>query len=202
MKANKQDRDLIQNRCVPVPEAGCWLWTGTMNATGYGVIAIGGRQRKAHRVAFEVYRGVSVPPEVFVCHKCDTPSCVNPDHLFLGAPVENSRDAARKGRLAGGARHHSAILSEAQAREIYLSAMPQSTLAKAYGVKLQVVEKIKRNLTWTRVTSVLEKPKVDRRISDEVKQAIRSASGTQKEIAAAFGLSQSHVCRIRRGDVA
>lgn len=57
-------------------------------------------------------------------------------------------------------------------------------------------------LTWTRVTSVLEKPKVDRRISDEVKQAIRSASGTQKEIAAAFGLSQGYVCRIRRGDVA
>jgi hypothetical protein len=87
------------------PEAlsGCWLWDGpALSGRPYGVISIGSRDRGmrllAHRVAFLLSHG-PIPARMFVCHKCDVPACVNPDHLFLGTQRDNMRDCQRKGRL-------------------------------------------------------------------------------------------------------
>lgn len=90
----------FEQRYVTVPEAGCWLWIGRAKPKGYGRIGIGrNKQFAAHRVSWELFRG-EIPAGMCVCHKCDTPSCVNPDHLFLGTHADNAGDRQRKGRGA------------------------------------------------------------------------------------------------------
>jgi hypothetical protein len=77
----------------------CWLWTGYTNPGGYGQMNVGGhRTRLTHRVAWELTYG-AIPDGDFVCHRCDTPACCRPDHLFLGSHTDNMRDATQKGRL-------------------------------------------------------------------------------------------------------
>jgi hypothetical protein len=78
------------------PEYGCWIWTATTNGR-YGLISSGGKTLKAHRVAYELYRG-SIPEGMVVMHECDNPLCVNPFHLSIGTQLDNIRDRDRKGR--------------------------------------------------------------------------------------------------------
>lgn len=79
---------------------GCWMWKGSKDGGGYGTIstARGSAPAKAHRLSWEMRNG-PIPPGQFVCHHCDTPACVNPDHLFLGTQKDNMRDCSRKGRV-------------------------------------------------------------------------------------------------------
>lgn len=98
---------------------GCWEWSGARSRAGYGLIAAG-IQLGAHRVSYALSHGF-VDPELMVCHRCDNPCCVNPDHLFLGSGKDNMADASRKGRLPTGERHHNARLSDALVAEIRLA---------------------------------------------------------------------------------
>ncbi len=84
-------------RNVSISE-GCWLWTGSKNGDGYGAI---GRdpQVLAHRLAWILFCG-QIPRRKLVLHRCDTPACVRPDHLFLGTQKDNVRDCIEKGRRA------------------------------------------------------------------------------------------------------
>lgn len=76
----------------------CWLWRATRFPKGYGQIKIKGRRRLAHRVAWELTNG-PIPDGLQVCHHCDNPPCVRPDHLFLGTQSDNIQDAVSKGRM-------------------------------------------------------------------------------------------------------
>jgi hypothetical protein len=80
-----------------IPFHSCWVWTGKVNAQGYGMIWHQGVECRANRISYLIHYGVD-PGELKVCHRCDSPICVRPDHLFLGTQAENIRDMWSKGR--------------------------------------------------------------------------------------------------------
>jgi hypothetical protein len=77
---------------------GCWQWTAYRDPMGYGRFRLNGEARLAHRVSWEMHNGSISPEDLCVLHKCDNPSCVNPDHLFLGDRIANVADMVAKGR--------------------------------------------------------------------------------------------------------
>lgn len=93
------DRALLLRfmRHVDLSVDACWLWTGSLNEHGYGQVRMPPTVWKAHRVSYALFVG-AIPAGLFVCHHCDTPACVNPDHLFLGTAQDNIRDMWAKGR--------------------------------------------------------------------------------------------------------
>lgn len=87
----------------------CWFWLGCRDPQGYGLLSVEGRNKKAHRLSWEFFRG-PIPDGRMVCHDCpdgDFPGCVNPHHLFVGTAEDNSHDSKRKGRTAIGDRNGS-----------------------------------------------------------------------------------------------
>lgn len=84
----------------------CWLWIGHLNKKrgGYGYFKSRGKIWRAHRLSYEIHYG-SFDKSLDVCHKCDNPPCVNPNHLFLGTAKDNCQDTVRKGRTKRGSEH-------------------------------------------------------------------------------------------------
>jgi hypothetical protein len=76
---------------------GCWIYIGARDRKGYGRVKFKGKLTLVHRASWEMSNG-AIPPKLLVCHKCDTPSCVNPKHLFLGTYADNNNDKIKKGR--------------------------------------------------------------------------------------------------------
>lgn len=77
--------------------ATCWLWKAQQTHNGYGRFWLKGKLQRAHRVSWQLHFG-DIPLNQFVLHRCDTPQCVNPEHLFLGTQQDNVNDRERKGR--------------------------------------------------------------------------------------------------------
>lgn len=77
--------------------SGCWLWTAYKDRDGYGYLQVSGKSIRAHRVSWELTNG-PIPNGMFICHSCDTSSCVNSDHLFIGTGTDNMKDKINKGR--------------------------------------------------------------------------------------------------------
>jgi hypothetical protein len=75
----------------------CWIWTANKSKLGYGKFSVQGKSVPAHRYAYSLVHG-SIPHGLFVCHKCDVPSCINPEHLWLGSPSDNTADMVAKNR--------------------------------------------------------------------------------------------------------
>jgi len=141
-------KDRFLDKCVPEPNTGCWLWTaGDDGSCGYGRIHVGSRDVGAHRVSYLIFVG-PIPDDMCVCHRCDTPACVNPEHLFLGSRAENMADMATKKRSSRGPRHHRAMLTPEQVHEIRASTDTQWTLARRYGVGQTTISAVIRRRTW------------------------------------------------------
>jgi Flp pilus assembly pilin Flp len=149
----------------------CIEWQGERQHQGYGVVRLPGKKRAgAHRVAWQEING-PIPEGMFICHTCDNPPCVNPEHLWLGTALDNARDRAAKGRSAHnrphsagpGERNGRALLTETQVREIIelheregrrLVGRPRVGLTRRqigdrYGVSVPTVDAILSGRNWS-----------------------------------------------------
>lgn len=135
---------------------GCWIWTAAVCRAGYGHMRVAGVLVGAHRLAYEHW--VSPIPAghgyhgTCVCHRCDTPSCVNPDHLFLGTMKDNNVDKSKKkrGNAPRNERHGKVRTSDAvvaEIRESYHSGKEnQMQLSRRFGVSQPVISQWVRNV--------------------------------------------------------
>jgi len=124
----------------------CWPWSGSVDQSGYGMVALDGHARRTHRVAYALAVG-PIPTGMLVCHHCDNPPCCNPAHLFLGTLTDNNRDRANKGRSAAlrGERNGNSKIADADAHVIRLrraSGARVSDLANEYGLNRCTVRRI------------------------------------------------------------
>jgi len=143
----------------------CKIWHGARSAAGYGQKRIGGKLWYVHRLAFWWWYQID-PSGMFVCHKCDNPSCYNPSHLFIGTPADNMADCSRKGRVRNrpfpGSSNPAAKLTEEQVLSILSEANEPSAnmaeIGRSYGINRHMVRFIKTGVKWSSVTGVKAPP--------------------------------------------
>ena len=139
----------FEEKISPEPMSGCWLWNANARPDGYGYFWDGQKRVRAHRFSFELYRH-SVNDDTHVLHRCDTPACVNPDHLFLGTDADNNADRKMKGRVfrPRGQLSGRALLTEDDVKMIRLDRRASRTVAAAFGITHTQVLYIRRRTSW------------------------------------------------------
>ena len=144
----------FEQKYIASSGSGCWMWIGAIDSKGYGRFFLGGINRRAHRVSWEVHRG-EIPVGLSVIHRCDSPSCVNPEHLILATHKENMRDMAEKKRSRHpdqkGEKHSQAKLTEADVRKIRKDDRTAREIARALGVSEATICIVKKRRRWTHV---------------------------------------------------
>lgn len=138
---------------------GCWVWTRKKHVAGYGLFKLDGSMIRAHRFAWEIVNG-PIPPGLHVCHHCDNPPCVRPDHLFLGTPKDNAADKVAKGRHRCGPPRVGQVTTSKltedgvrEARRRHAAGESYRVLAGYYGVSLDTIRDAVRGFSWKHVTA-------------------------------------------------
>jgi len=192
------------------PETGCWIWQGGTDKDGYGVFTATHEGKKKtcrpHRLAYEMFVG-PIPDGLYVLHKCDTPPCCNPDHLFTGTQKINREDCKAKKRTAVGERNGGGgKLTTENVISIYHDTREYKVIAKEHKVSSCTVERIKCKRIWSHVTE----PFPDMRIGHRSNYArakleasdihvIRKDPRTCKDIAKDYSVTLSAISRIKNG---
>lgn len=149
MNITDKDRERFFSK-IEIGSCGCHLWKGG-TLKEYGSFALLGKTKLAHRLAWEISRG-PIPDGLFVCHRCDNPRCVNPDHLFVGTHTDNMRDMHSKGRGRCLDEHGQAKLKETDVIEIRKSNLSNSELAARYGVGKTTIFYARKGINWKRIS--------------------------------------------------
>lgn len=134
-----------------ISKKGCWEWTGYCDKDGYP--KIGDKCLGAHRYSYERFKG-KIPEGMLVCHSCDNPSCVNPEHLWLGSHNDNAQDKVQKKRQAIGEKIGNAKLTEYEVKEIRKlseEGMTQNEIGKKFNISQAVISKIVLKEAWKHV---------------------------------------------------
>jgi hypothetical protein len=142
-KRNSTLVERFMEKVIPEPNSGCWLWMGAANPAGYGNMKLGPKKwDKAHRVSYRIHHG---EPNGVVCHRCDVPSCVNPDHLWLGTHADNQRDCVNKGRAnkSRGEQHFRVRITDEQVAAIRADTRSTRLIAMDYGIGSRCVRAYK-----------------------------------------------------------
>lgn len=153
----KLDKKYIDRFWSKVDKSGdCWEWAGAKNHNGYGRFHLPVKQCRAHRFSYILTHG-HIPPGMCVCHTCDNPGCVNPDHLWLGTIADNMKDKERKGRSMHprGESLPQSKLTEKQVLEIRAKYIPfkysLSRLAREYNINNVTVHDIITRRRWKHI---------------------------------------------------
>jgi len=135
----KVDKDLV----------GCWEWQAGLGRGKYGKFMAGRETLRAHRVAYELYKG-PIPDGLMVRHMCFNPKCVNPKHLEVGTAKDNAQDTVRSGRQARprGSKDGMAKLKECDIPFIRSSSLTSPVLARMYGVSKTTILRVKSRERW------------------------------------------------------
>lgn len=131
----------------------CWVWTKGKLAGGYGQVVVDKQKWTAHRLFYSVYKG-PIPEGKLICHTCDNPSCVNPEHLYCGTHTENNRDTYTRDRMPirhGDAAINVVKLSREAALEIKYSALTSKELAQKHQIHQSQVSRIRNGHTWKNI---------------------------------------------------
>ena len=126
---------------------GCWQWRAHTDKDGYGVLPGDRKNTRAHRLSYEIHNG-PIPDGLIVCHHCDNPGCVNPDHLFVGTTKDNAQDALKKRRHYVGEKNGRSKLTEENVKEILHSNQNGQQLANKFDVTRHTVNNVRRGKTW------------------------------------------------------
>ncbi len=158
MKYTASDRERFYKKIdTSAGPDGCWWWVSKISSDGYGKFWNGEKEVRAHRVSVEVFSGID-PAGLSVCHACDNPACVNPNHLWVGTHKENMRDMGDKKRYSipalRGTAHANSRFTEEQVREIRALKGKEKTrdTAKRYGCSQYAVCCIQNRKYWKHVT--------------------------------------------------
>ena len=136
----------------------CWLWKGALNK-GYGWVKINGKTLGAHSVSWMIKNG-ELQPELFCCHKCDVPNCVNPNHLFVGTPKDNMTDMISKGRqdytkCRKGENHVCAKLTTNQVLKLRHDftgkKINYSAIGRQFNVRGETIKRILERKKWSHI---------------------------------------------------
>lgn len=132
---------------------GCWLWTGAVNQFGYAKLCVRDKMVNAGRISLFLH-GVTPEPNKVVCHKCDKPECVNPEHLFWGTYKDNTQDALRKNRMLKGEKNGHSKLSQQQVLDIRArisAGEVRARLAEEFGVWPAAITRIIKRTRWRHI---------------------------------------------------
>lgn len=191
----------------------CWEWTASKDGSGYGKMLYRGALVRASRLAWMFTFG-EIPEDLFVCHHCDNPGCVNPEHLFLGTQKDNMLDMVAKDRQRKigqlGEHNGRAKLTEADVREIrirYEEGQSIPVLALDFGVSIGAIHRALIGKHWRTVNAPVARMRTmaeaKAQVSPDVVRKIRAEFGDdvkQVQLANRYGISRSAVSRIIRGE--
>jgi len=150
MITRKQWPSRFWNKAIITGADDCWEWMAAKYAKGYGQIRIDGKTQRAHRVAWELTHG-KIPDDMLVMHTCDNPSCINPRHLRLGTPQDNSTDMVTKGRSASGEEDGNSKLVAREVQSIKTDGRGARELSQIHGVSTVCIYDILKGRTWRSV---------------------------------------------------
>jgi hypothetical protein len=140
VRIRKNNHDTFLKRIKIVNE--CWEWQGYKNNKGYGQFSINGKLSLAHRYSYSHYKGNCI--DKFVCHSCDNPKCVNPDHLFLGNYLTNVLDCLQKGRKPTKLKEQDIP----QIRSLIKTGLSGDKIAKMFNVCETTIKAVRNGTTW------------------------------------------------------
>jgi len=152
----------FETKFLRLGAAECWPWQAGRDKDGYGAFYLGTNNVRAHSASWRLYRG-DIPDGMWVLHKCDNPPCVNPDHLFIGTPLDNVTDMIIKGRrrvMIGDQRFNTKLSASdiPVIRQLLMKVNSISAIADEYGVTRGAIGSIKYGNSWNHIP--LTSPKI------------------------------------------